>query len=320
MTELWIGIIIGGIITFIVAWYFYNKSPSRKEFKELKKSEQESHQNTQKLIKEENKEIKEENKLTHQIHLDNLMNIQFNRFLESKRLDKNILLRELDGNKTETLYIIKQKEGGEEKPLKERIKLLGFKNVTYGDWILPPKKLKDKTILKKEGGVKKWVEENLIKDVNLDNFVNSVVIINLSNIYDEEKGENARAKKIIGGVLKPADLISKDKLLSEIHKKEMISFREIIQLPFFDSLIDQEHPQIAEQIKELNSKIVDKIKGELKLTILNVSDLVNLTQDKLESILNSLNIKSYKVASNNILKNAKIINSYLNQENNNIKC
>jgi len=293
-------------------WGFWSEN---KEVKELKESEKRSHEDTQKLVKQEAKTTKEENELTNRIHTDNLLNIQFNRFLESQKLDRALLLKELEGNKVETLYIVKQKEGGEEKPLKDRIKLLGFKNVTYGDWILPPKKLKNKTILHKKNGVKQWVEENLINDIDLDEFVNSVLIVNLSNIYDEEKGDNSRARKIIGGVLKPADFTSKDKLLSEIHKKENISFREIIQIPFLDTLVDSEHPQISEQIKKLNSEIIKEIKKRLSLDKLNTTDLMKLEKGDLEKILKNLGVKSFKITSDNILMNVQLINSYLNLDN-----
>lgn len=298
-------------ITLIIG--FWPKKEIGEDIQALKKTTEEATRSTQKLIRGEAQETREGNDLNYKIHLDNLMNIQFNRFLSYQKLDRDVLLRELEGNKVETLYIIKQKEAGDEKPLKERIKLLGFKHVTYGDWILPPKKLKDKSILRRRGGVKKWVEENLIKDINLEEFVNSVVIVNLSNIYDEEKGESNRAKKIIGGILRPADLVSKEKLLSEIHKKEKISLKEILQIPFLDSLIDSGHPLISEQIKNLNSEIVEKIKEKLDMGELNTTDIDSLTREELEKILKALDIKSFKLASENILTNVKIIKSYLNQ-------
>lgn len=318
-----IGIIIGGLITLIVAFYFFSKSASKKDVQELKRISKDSEESTQKVIKNGVEEIKNEDKLTYTIYLENLVNSQFNRFLEYHKLDKNLLIKELEGEKIETLYIIKQKETDDQKLLKERIKILGFKHVTFGDWILPPKKLKDKGILKQQDGVKRWVEKNLIKGMDLKDFVNSVAIINLSNMYDEERGKTKRARKIIGGILKPTDFISKEKLISDIHKNNNISLREILQIPFLDSLIDQEHTQILGYIKNLNTKLIEKIEKKLEIEHLKTTDLINLKESELEDIMNSFNIKNSRMLSKEILRNVKIMDSYLNKENNfkgDLKC
>lgn len=314
---LWVvAILIGIAATWYFARYYFLKSPSKKDLTELKEVDEKSSKSTQELIQKKSNEIKNENVLTANVQLENLINSQFNRYLETKKLDKDLLIRELEGNKIKTLYIVKQQEEAveERKLLTDRIKLLGFKRVTYGDWILPPKKLKDKSFLNKKDGVKWWVQNNILQGMKEHDFVNSVVIVDLSNIYDDQRGNPKKAKKIIGGILKPADVISKDKLLSDIHKKEDVSLKEIIQLPFFDALINQDHPKILEDVKNNNSKIVESISSKLNIENLLITNLEKITQKELEYILKASGVQSYKIAADQIYKNSKILINYFNKE------
>lgn len=306
---------LGILATIAVSWFFFKKSPSKKDIEDLKKISKSSNESTSLLVQKKSDEIKEENLLTANVQLENLINSQFNRYLETKELDKDLLIKELEGNKIKTLYIIKQQEEAieEKRLLTERIKILGFKRVVYGDWILPPKKLKDTSFFRKKDGVKQWVEKNLLQGIRKHNFVNSVVIIDLSNIYDEQIGKQKRAKRIIGGVLKPADLISKDKLLSDIHQRDKISLRELLQIPFLDILINQEHPIIAETVKIHNSKIVEEISKKLKIQKLVITDLISLDKQDLEIILKKYGIGNVKSISQEILENVKVLNNYFNK-------
>ena len=310
-----LAILIGGGITWYFARYYFLKSPSKEDIQDLKDINKQSSESANILIQKKTEEIKNENVLNANVQLENLINSQFNRYLETKKLDRELLIKELEGNKIKTLYIIKQQEEAveEKKLLTDRIKILGFKRVAYGDWILPPKKLKDKNFLNEKEGVKRWVEKNLLHGMKEHGFVNAVAIVDLSNIYNEQKGSPKKAKKIIGGVLKPADLISKDKLLSDIYKKEKISLKDIIQLPFLDVLINSDHPDISEEIKKNNSEIVREIACKLNVKNLIIPDLSSLNEKDLEEILKKKGIKSFKRSSQQILENARVLINYFNK-------
>jgi len=314
--ELWIGISLGGIITIAVGYFFYKKSPSKEDIKRLEDTEIKSKESIITFVQEKSEDIQEKNLLTANIQLDNLINSQFNRYLETKNIDKELIFKELEGNIIKTLYIIKQQEAavGEKKLLAERIKILGFKRVAYGDYILPPKKMINNHFLREKDGVKKWVQKNLLHGIVEHDFVNSVVIVDLSNMYDEQKGNPKKAKKILGGVLKPADFISKTKLLSDIHKKDNISLKEIIQIPFIDILINQEHPEIAEKIKKINTELVESVAKKLNVQRIVITDLSKLNEEEMESILAKHKINNTKTISKEILGNVAILTRYFNKD------